>query len=320
MSFLKGILTDLRQRRLWPVPLALIAAIVAAPVVLSKSAQPPQMTPLPSTGRALPGTPVARVTDNASPGKVRLTGNARDPFSQQKLAAPSAKTISTGGSTASAGATAQGGTGTGTGSAGTGNTGGATSSTPSTSPASTPPAARTIPNTQPKPAPSGLTAMQSYHVALSITDPSGGVNPIDPLERLSVLPNGKQPLLVELGVLQGGHSVLFAVQPGTVVTGPGHCTPGSIDCEILSLAPGKTETVSTQSPSGTVEVAQFQVTSITVDDHASVAAADQARRKESAAGRQLLNKSSAGALSLFQYDPTVGAVVDLRNLTVGGGN
>ncbi len=35
-------------------------------------------------------------------------------------------------------------------------------------------------------------------------------------------------------------------------------------------------------------------------------------------GRELLNRSPLNALSLFHYDPSVGAVVDLRNFTVGG--
>jgi hypothetical protein len=39
---------------------------------------------------------------------------------------------------------------------------------------------------------------------------------------------------------------------------------------------------------------------------------------ESAAGRRLLSTSTLSALSLFQYEPSLGAVVDLRNLTVGG--
>jgi hypothetical protein len=132
-----------------------------------------------------------------------------------------------------------------------------------------------------------------------------------------VLPSKQQPLLVELGVLKGGHRVLFAVQPETVLAGPGTCTPGPIDCEILSIGQDQTESVAVQSPTGPVPVALFAVTGITADDHSSAAAADEVRRQESAAGRALLNGSSMGALSLFRYEPSVGAVVDLRNLTAG---
>lgn len=170
-----------------------------------------------------------------------------------------------------------------------------------------------------------MTDTQSYDVTLAITNSQGGLNTIAPLERLSVLPGGQQPLLVELGVLKGGHRVLFAVQPGAVLNGPGNCTPGRIDCEILSLPVDQTEGLSVRTSSGVNQVALFAVTGISTTDHGSVAAADQARSQESAAGRAVLDDSPLRALSLFRYDPSLGVVLDLRNLTVGtaadlGGN
>jgi hypothetical protein len=188
-------------------------------------------------------------------------------------------------------------------------------STPVTTPGS---GTTTTPTKPVKPAPTGLTAKQSYQVSLAITTSGGGVNTIDPLERLSVLPSPQQPLLVELGVLQGGKQVLFAVQPGAAVGGAGTCTPGPIDCEILSLAPGQTEGVSKQTATGSTPVALFSVNSISAADHPTVAAANAARRAASDNGRKLLTITPLSAVSLFQYDPSVGAVVDLRNLTVGG--
>jgi hypothetical protein len=119
-------------------------------------------------------------------------------------------------------------------------------------------------------------------------------------------------------VLQGGKRVLFAVQPGAAVGGAGTCTPGPIDCEILSLAPGQTEGVSEQTASGSTPVALFSVNSISAVGHPTAAAANAARRAASEDGRQLLANTPLSAVSLFQYDPSVGAVVDLRNLTVGG--
>ena len=155
-------------------------------------------------------------------------------------------------------------------------------------------------------------------MSLAITAQGGDLNTIDPLERLSILPNVKQPLLTELGVLQGGRQVVFVVEPGAVVGGPGACTPGPIDCEILTLSPGQTEGLSQQTSTGSTPVALFSVNSISAVDHPTAAAAGQARRTASQAGRELLANSPLGAISLFQYDPSVGAVVDLRNLTVGG--
>ena len=110
---------------------------------------------------------------------------------------------------------------------------------------------------------------------------NGNMNTIDPLERLSILPSPQQPLLVEYGVLQGGRQVVFAVQPGAAVSGPGTCTPGPIDCEVLTLSPGQMEAVSKQTPTGSTPVADFQVNSINAAQHPSAAAADQARRNAS---------------------------------------
>jgi hypothetical protein len=150
---------------------------------------------------------------------------------------------------------------------------------------------------------------------MTMTVNQGGVNTVDPLERLSVMPTAQEPQLVELGVLHGGKRVLFAVQPGTVLSGPGSCTPGPIDCEILSLGQDQTESVAQQTPNGPTPAVLFAVTRIRVVGHGSAAAADRARREASATGRALLNRSTSQALSLFRYDPRLGSVVDLRNLT-----
>ena len=88
---------------------------------------------------------------------------------------------------------------------------------------------------------------------------------------------------------------------------------------LLSLGQDQTEQLSVQTASRVAGVALFAVTAITVDKHPSVSAANQARRTASAAGRSLLSRSTLSALSLFQYEPSLGVVVDLRNLTVGGG-
>jgi hypothetical protein len=171
---------------------------------------------------------------------------------------------------------------------------------------------------KPKPIHAGLTSTQSYSVALSLTTAAGGLDTVDSLERLSVLPNEQQPLLVYLGVLKGGRDALFVVQPGTVVSGPGVCLPGPTDCEILSLAQEQIESLAQSTGSGTSNVALFAVNAITVEGHSSVAGANRARREASAAGRALLARSTLPALPLFEYQPHVGAVVDLRSLTVGG--
>jgi hypothetical protein len=337
MSVLTNMIKELRERKLWPIAIGLIVALVAVPVLLSKNAPTNLVTPQP-TGR-LPystGTALPAISVQTTPGAAKLAGRGRDPFTPQHAATTATTTAAVvrtassaaAGTTAGGAATATSGSGSTTASGGSGSapsTASAPASGPSTSAPSTSAPSTSAPSTSapsaapaPKPAPTGLTATQSYQVSLAITNANGGLDTIDPLKRLSVLPSPQQPLLVELGVLQGAHHVLFAVEPGAAVSGPGTCTPGPIDCEILSLAPGQTEGVSKQTATGSTPVALFSVNSITAAQHPSAAAADKARRTASEAGRKLLAASPLNATSLFQYDPSVGAVVDLRNLTVGG--
>jgi hypothetical protein len=326
---LRGLLSELRHKRLWPVAAVLLAGIVAVPVLLSKSSKPaPQaQAPLPAIPRSS-GSSLPAINVQSTPVHAKLSARGRNPFgaaagsggSSTSLTSPSSTAVTSVANAAQSAVNALSGaagvsTGSSTGSSASGTSSTSSSGAPS-SPSSTPPSITG--NSKPKPVHSGLSSTQAYDVALSITNSVGGVDTIDPLGRLSILPSTAQPRLIELGVLQGGRRVLFALQPGTHVNGPGSCIPGPIDCEVLELGQDQTESVSTQTPTGLSQVALFAVTGITVTNYSSVAAARKARQAGSAAGRALLSQSSLPTLSLFKYEPSRGSVVDLRNLTVGG--
>lgn len=324
---LRTVWQDLKGKRLVPVAVVLLLALVAVPVLLSKSsansAVPPVATPPPP----VPGLPAVsqRIVTPA-----QLHRSTRDPFSAQTggttttttTAAVTAPPVATsppvttgtgsslgasGGTTttpASSGGTSPGPATGGSGSGGSPTPAGGNGSSGNGSGGQTPP-------------PSGLTPRQSYAVRLAISNTSGGINTLDPMQRLAELPSQHQPLMVALGVLQGGDRVLFALEPGTAVSGPGVCIPGGIDCQIVSLGRNQVEHVGVRSKTGIAPVAMFAVTGISVVTHASVAAAQKARRDESAAGRALLSRTGLSALGLFHYQPNVGTVVDMRNLTFG---
>ena len=318
MSFFPNLIKELRDRKLWPIAIGLIVALVAVPVVLSKKSSTDLVTPQPTGG--LPystGTTLPAISVQTTASSSKLPGRGRNPFKPQVVATTTTATTPTT-PTTTASTTTGSGTSTSTTSTG-GSTGGGSSTAATPAPSSSTPAPAPAKPAPAKPGPPSLTATQSYQVSLAISNTANGnMNTIDPLERLSILPSPQQPLLVEYGVLQGGRQVVFAVQPGAAVSGAGTCTPGPIDCEVLTLSPGQMEAVSKQTPTGSTPVADFQVNSINAAQHPSAAAADRARRNASDVGRKLLIESSYTALSLFQYDPSVGAIVDLRNLTVGG--
>jgi hypothetical protein len=321
LNFVQPIWRDLRAKRLWPVALGLLVAIVAVPIVLSTSSSGPAVGSASSPGSLLPTSGLPAVSVSSGPGGSALNGSAHNPFAPQSGAGGTSTTaastttspsLSPGSSSPAGSSSSQS-----TGGASTGQSTAPGSSGTTTTP-SGPPLPPKIPTGKPKPTSPYLTPTQSYVVSLAITNSHGGVNTINSLERLSPLPSARQPLLVELGVLKGGKRVLFAVQQGTFGSGPGTCVPGPIDCQILSLGQDQTETIGVRTWNGRVREAMFAVTGITAVGHGSASAAMKARQAESSAGRTILNHSGLSALSLFRYEQSVGAVVDLRNLTVGG--
>jgi hypothetical protein len=303
-----GLAGDLRDKGLWPVAALLLVAIIAVPILLSSSAKSTPVAQA-SQGTPPPGTAMPAVDLKSGVVQSNLKGKGRNPFNQ----------LTTTSTTSTASTPAPTTSTTGTTGGAPSSSGGASGGAPAPTSSGTAPTT-IVPNAKPTTPPSGLSATESYDVSMAITNSAGALNTLNPLERLSLVPSDQQPLLVELGVLQGGHRVLFAVEPGTVVGGPGTCTPGPIDCEILSLGQDQTESVGTKLGSQETTVALFAVTGINATEHGSAAAATKAREKADEAGRQLLDssKSKLPALSLFKYEPSLGAIVDLRNLTVGG--
>jgi hypothetical protein len=311
MKFVRDIWSDLVDKRLWPVAAVLLAAAIAVPVLLGKSASSP--TSVAAAGAPAVATPageqlpVVNVSDGSPPHTV--IGRSRDPFTP----APGTTTGPTG-ATGPVGPTKSTTTQT------TSSTSSSAATGSSTTGGATAPTTTSTPAPAPKPAPSGLTATQAYQVSLGVTNGSGGVYTIGSLERLSPVPSRTQPLLVYLGVLNGGRKALFLVQPGTVVGVPAsECTPGPADCEVIAVTPDQLVSLSVMNGKTTVPVATMAVTSIGATDYPSAAAAGRTRRAESATGVRLLRTSTLSALSLFQYRSSLGAVVDLSNLSVSGG-
>ena len=317
MSFFQNVADEFRERRLWAIAAVLVIGLIAVPVVFSKSySAPPQAPAVPPTTPQASTVPALSVHNGAS--TVPVNGSSRDPFTPQ----PGAQTTASGGSGGTAvghgpSTTSSGASSGATGAAGTGSGAGGGSSTASqtttSSSGTTTTTSTTTTTTTPPPPTSGLSATESYRVNLALSTPSGGLHTLNPLERLSILPSARQPMLIALGVLKGGKRLLFAVVPGTVVSGPGDCIPGPSRCEVLSLAPNQIESVAKTSDQNSSPVATFAVTAIAVRGHSSVAAAMAARSRVSLAGRALLGALNLPILAKFRYEASVGAVVDLRS-------
>jgi hypothetical protein len=317
LAFVSQLIDDLRTRRLWPIAAALLVALVAVPVLLSNSGSSPavgsQAQPPAPAATALPAVSV-----QGAAAHVRLSGHGRDPFAQQSL--PRAVTTTATSLSSGATGTAASSSSTTTSIGSQSSTQSSTQSVSSATGAGTP-ATGTTRAAKPTPAAPGpgLRGTETYDVVFAITDGAGNFHTVSSLRRMSVIPSLASPALVELGVLQGGRRVLFAVQRGTLLRGPGSCVPGRLDCEILSLAPGQVEAIARRGANNSVSVHELSVARIAIVHHASVAAADAVRRSASAAGRKVLAASGSSALSLFRYDVARGVIIDLRNLHVAAG-
>jgi hypothetical protein len=235
---------QLVQRRLWPLALLLVAALVAVPMLLVKNPAPVAPAPLPSgTGAAAPaedaanGTPVVALS-TASDAHRHVLGARKDVFRPALVAtptpAPTAATTTTTSTTKTTGGTSSP----------------ATSGTGTTVP-SVPVVPGSVPGT---PAPKKKTFPAD---SLTIRFGTGDNDPKSVLrkgEGLSPDSSGAAaPLLVYLGPAKGGKDALFLVDAGVQADGDGHCDSSAANtCGTLRLHAGDTEFLSVTDDTGKV--------------------------------------------------------------------
>jgi hypothetical protein len=217
MTFLRNVLHDLVEKRLWPVAVALIVALVAVPVVLGGSEEP--VAPVDDVAAVTPekvppgSAEVVSLDQNVPTGKVARTGKVRNPFKQQHLpktdtagAASSllAATRSLLGNSSSPSSPSTGG------SSPSGGGGGIQTPTPSPTP--------TAPKPD-KPDPKDL-----YRVTLRFGE-VGDLKTHKNVARLTPLPSSSNPFVVFLGIKADGKTAVFLVSSSSGTTGEGDCEP-----------------------------------------------------------------------------------------------
>jgi len=214
---------DLRAKRLWPVAALLVAALVAVPVMLKKnSSTPPAPTP--------PAASASSAGDNSKAVVVADTGtaqgstlgvfNKKDPFKPDKavLSAahpkPTPAPKSSSPSAPAGGNTPSGGNGSGSGS-GSGNGGG-------------------VPVTPQPTKPQAPKGPFAYTVDVKFGK-RGETRVHHDVQKLDVLPNQNNPLLVFLGVNMAGDTAVFLTDTSLKAAGEGTCKPGGDTCSFLYL-------------------------------------------------------------------------------------
>ncbi len=262
-----GVIEDLRKRCLMPVALILIAALIAVPVFLLKSAE----APAPVTAA---GPPVAVRADGLPTPQQVLSSDkplvslavldtpsdldsfaSRNPFkpldavsktgvtASQATGSGSASPGSPGspGSPAAAAGLGGGGTG-GPGGGGAGAGGGGTSGSGGTGGGSTD--MKPVTPQAPTPIPAAKPEKLTYALDATLTGPSRTVHYRN-VQKTQILPSIGAPLFIFLGVDDTGNNAVFLIDSTlTVVAGEGTCRSSNENCATLSIEPGQIEVFS----------------------------------------------------------------------------
>ena len=302
-TFFLDLWQDLREKRLWPIAAALLAATIAVPVLLFKPASttPPAARVAQNGGQKLPVVAL----DSSSVANSHLNVfKEKNPFKalgdSPAAAAPTATTL--GNSVASAvasanssGSSASGST-TSSGSGGTSGSGGA---------APVGPGGKTI-----TPGVHFFTYTADLHFGLR-----GSEKTYKSVKELDVLPDGTHPVLSFYGVKDGKTAVFFLPDPAFRADGEGHCVPTPDNCRFLYLKTDDAhneETLSAQN--GTIEytvkltglhvksISQSQAVGNTTPDKGSPSAKrlSKATLKRRAARKAVATLLSLPAMGLAQ--------------------
>jgi hypothetical protein len=252
---------DLLERRMWLVAALLLAAIIAVPLLLLKSA-PADGTPTPLppavTVKATPPVSAAKTV----PVKVLIASIPRNPFAggMPKLSAkPAAHPSATASASSSATSTtaamvspapaAPSTSSTSSTTAGSTSATAPTTSTTSTTTTPTTTTSATTTSTTPPATPAVARSWTMYSVWLRFgKDTSVPVQ--TNVARLTPLPSVKQPEVMFTGVMAGGRQAVFALAAGVRHQGPGLCRPDRTRCSAITLEAGQTEVITITTAHG----------------------------------------------------------------------
>jgi hypothetical protein len=224
---------DLREKRLWPVAVGLIAAIVAVPAVLFKpasdAAPPAAVAPKAPSADTLP---VVAVETGPSVGSRLESFDEKNPFKPMK---DLAKTDTSGGSAGSPTDGTGGGTSSGGGAADTGNGGlGGASPDTSTGTGGTSPGTSTGTGSTPTD-PTPATRWFHYTADFSFGEP-GKSKSFKNVGSFTMLPDADTPAILFVGI-DGDHksAMFFISDPAFEAQGEGKCNASGAACRFVTL-------------------------------------------------------------------------------------
>jgi len=283
-DFLLDIYYDLKERHLLPLVAILLVALVALPIVLSKSsgAEAEEATgaiATPSAGAPTSSLVVAQAAPGLREYRRRLDRTPRNPFKQPQASA--AGEGSAGGPTTTEEATMIGGEPEEV-TAG-GGEGGSTSSPEGNG------------------EPSGHLKYYSWTIDVRVTPVSSGKDKPEAtvrhnLPELTMLPSHSVPALTFVGVTKDEkNAVMLVSDKVTGLFGDATCTVGSEACQLIVLQPEIPETVVYGADSRTYRIELLKV-GLTETDKLNTAPLGKSKKQESGKGREQEQRLDRGLL------------------------
>jgi hypothetical protein len=260
-NFLLDVWHDLRAKRLWPVALVLLAGIVAVPLVLAKKAEEPAVAPpAPAADAQKPQSGPAELAEVKLEDLGEGSGSSLSSFDDPSNPfAPPPEVLDriadeAGGTEAPADGGSGGGSGGGSpapkiegdvnfnlGGSGSGSGGGAGADTGTgdTGGGSTGDTGDTGDTPAPPVDGGEKTTTVSYTYVADVTfRVNNRRREIKAMEKLDILPDRANPLLIFLGVTEEAGNAVFLVDSTLKGAGEGSCKPRNSECAFLYLGPG----------------------------------------------------------------------------------
>jgi hypothetical protein len=308
MSFLRNLVSDLVEKRLWPVALLLVGALVAVPFVLGGGSETDTVATAPPAQATTTTATTIRVSEDSNLATIAPTGAKHNPFEQ-----PEVERAATPDETASAPTTSEA-----TPTTGDTTSGGATP--PSTT---TPPSGST--ETPPADTDSTTTKddeiTKAIRVDLSFGEP-GSTKQKDrtDIARLSALPSADKPIVIFLGVKKDKKTATFLISSDATAKGDGSCKPSATNCQTIEMQEGDSTFLDIDLGAG-VRQFRLDVDRIGEVDKETSEKATTARARASVAGRAYLRsaiESGQVSLSGLDFSEKTGTLTSTPKATTAG--
>lgn len=295
MKPLRNLLDELVERRLWPVALVLVLALIAVPLFLRTETAAEPASSASDTTAAPAGAPGAALAESAvvhtaSSGRGLRRLPKTNPFVQRGVTALSqgvaAAAAGPGPATATASSSSFGSLPSGPSLPSTGGTGSSGSSGGSTGGASGGSSGGSS---------SGPGAPKTYATA-SLRLSFGRVDRARrarTLPRLAPLPDSSNPVLIYLGLVKGTKTAVFLLSSDVKAEGDGVCKPSPRNCQTVWLREGQVEFFDVTSPSGRVTQYQLDLLDVRYRRTTSRAAAARAFMPMSKRSKQAVKHTLA---------------------------